>query len=298
MAINCSAIPETLLESELFGHVRGAFTGAIRDKPGLFEVAASGTLFLDEVGEIPATLHAKLLRALQEGEIRRVGGERAIKVRPRIIAATNRDLRSRVADGGFREDLYFRLAGFIIGLPPLRERPEDIPPLVHEFLRRANERLKKSVKTIAPQAMTALVHYEWPGNVRELENAIERAVILARTNVLEAEHLPEEITHRADHVAVMYAGQIVESAPTERLFAAPAHPYTQGLFASIPKLTGARGRLTPIPGVVPPPDAWPAGCRFAPRCAFRFDRSDEPPPLLPAGPDHLSRCWLQAEDAR
>ncbi len=193
VSVNCAALTETLLESELFGHVRGAFTGAVRDKPGLFEVAADGTLFLDEVGEIAPTLQAKLLRALQEGEIRRVGGERAIKVRPRIIAATNRNLRSRVADGAFREDLYFRLAAFVISLPPLRDRPEDVPALVHEFLRRSSDRLNKNVKTITPQAMTALVHYGWPGNVRELEHAIERAVILARTTALEPEDLPAEI---------------------------------------------------------------------------------------------------------
>ena len=197
VSVNCAALTETLLESELFGHVRGAFTGAVRDKPGLFEVAADGTLFLDEVGEIAPTLQAKLLRALQEGEIRRVGGERTIKVRPRIIAATNRDLRSRVADGAFREDLYFRLAAFVISLPPLRDRPEDLPALVHEFLRRSNERLKKNVKTITPQAMTALVHYGWPGNVRELEHAVERAVILARTTALKPEDLPHEIASEA-----------------------------------------------------------------------------------------------------
>ena len=193
VSVNCAALTETLLESELFGHVRGAFTGAVRDKPGLFEVATAGTLFLDEVGEIAPTLQAKLLRALQEGEIRRVGGERAIKVRPRIIAATNRDLRSRVTEGAFREDLYFRLAAFVISLPPLRDRPEDVPALVHEFLRRSNERLKKSVKTITPRAMTALVNYGWPGNVRELEHAIERVVILARTAALRIEDLPNEI---------------------------------------------------------------------------------------------------------
>lgn len=193
VSVNCAALTETLLESELFGHVRGAFTGAVRDKPGLFEVAADGTLFLDEIGEIAPTLQAKLLRALQEGEIRRVGGERSIRVRPRIIAATNRDLRVRVADGAFREDLYFRLAAFVISLPPLRDRPEDVPALVHEFLGRSNERLKKSVKSITPQAMTALVSYGWPGNVRELEHAVERAVILARTAALRLEDLPDEV---------------------------------------------------------------------------------------------------------
>ncbi len=193
VSVNCAALTETLLESELFGHVRGAFTGAVRDKPGLFEVANHGTLFLDEVGEIAPALQAKLLRAIQEGEIRRVGGERTLKARPRIIAATNRDLRAAIAEGRFREDLYFRLGGFVIVLPPLRERREDIPPLVHEFVRHAGERLQKDGVGISPAAMTALLNYEWPGNVRELEHAIERGVILARGKTLGAEDLPPEI---------------------------------------------------------------------------------------------------------
>jgi transcriptional regulator with PAS, ATPase and Fis domain len=193
VSVNCAALTETLLESELFGHVRGAFTGAVRDKPGLFEVANHGTLFLDEAVEMAPTLQAKLLRALQEGEIRRVGGERTIKARPRIIAATNRDPRAAVAAGQLREDLYFRLGAFVISLPPLRDRREDIPPLVHEFLQAAKERLKKNVASVSPQAMTVLLNYAWPGNVRELEHAIERAVILARTPSLGVRDLPPEI---------------------------------------------------------------------------------------------------------
>ena len=198
VSVNCAALPETLLESELFGHVRGAFTGAVRDKPGLFEVANHGTLFLDEVGEIAPALQAKLLRAIQEGEIRRVGGERTLKARPRIIAATNRDLRTAVGEGRFREDLYFRLGGFVIVLPPLRDRREDIPALVHEFVRHAAERLQKAVAGISPAAMTALLNYGWPGNVRELEHAIERAVILARGRTLGLEDLPPEIVEARD----------------------------------------------------------------------------------------------------
>ncbi|MBP1636466.1 MAG: sigma-54-dependent Fis family transcriptional regulator, partial [Acidobacteria bacterium] len=193
VSVNCAALTETLLESELFGHVRGAFTGAVRDKPGLFEVANHGTLFLDEVGDIAPALQAKLLRALQEGEIRRVGGERTLKARPRIIAASNRDLRGAVAEGRFREDLYFRLGGFVISVPPLRERREDIPPLVHEFVRAAGERLQKEVAGVSPAAMTALLNYQWPGNVRELEHAIERGVILARGKTLGVEDLPPEV---------------------------------------------------------------------------------------------------------
>ena len=195
VSINCAALTETLLESELFGHVRGAFTGAVRDKAGLFEVAGSGTIFLDEVGEIAPTIQAKLLRALQEREIRRVGGERSVTVRARVVAATNRDLRAAVAAGAFREDLYFRLGAFVITVPPLRERREDIPPLVHHFLVRAATRLKKTVSAVSAEAMAALMYYQWPGNVRELEHAVERAVILADGRSLKARDLPPEITH-------------------------------------------------------------------------------------------------------
>jgi len=193
VSINCAALTETLLESELFGHVRGAFTGAVRDKPGLFEIASAGTLFLDEIGEMALSLQAKLLRALQEGEIRRVGGERSIKVTPLVVAATNRDLRAAVAAGTFREDLYFRLGAFVITVPPLRERRESIPPLAHEFLVRAATQFNKDVRVIAPEAMTRLVEYRWPGNVRELEHAIERAVILAPDHVISVQELPPEI---------------------------------------------------------------------------------------------------------
>ena len=195
VSINCAALTETLLESELFGHVRGAFTGAVRDKAGLFEVAGSGTIFLDEVGEIAPTIQAKLLRALQEREIRRVGGERSVTVRARVVAATNRDLRAAVAAGAFREDLYFRLGAFVITVPPLRERREDIPPLVHHFLVRAATRLKKTVSAVSAEAMAALMYYQWPGNVRELEHAVERAVILADGRSLKARDLPPEIAH-------------------------------------------------------------------------------------------------------
>ena len=196
VSINCAALTETLLESELFGHVRGAFTGASRDKAGLFEVAGAGTIFLDEIGEVAATVQAKLLRALQEREIRRVGAERTIKVNARVVAATNRDLKDAVAKGTFREDLYFRLAAFIITVPPLRARREDIPPLVHEFVRRSAARLKKEIKTVSAEAMTALINYEWPGNVRELEHAIERAAILAHGSTITLRELPPEVSQR------------------------------------------------------------------------------------------------------
>jgi DNA-binding NtrC family response regulator len=196
VSINCAALTETLLESELFGHVRGAFTGAVRDKAGLFEVAANGTLFLDEIGEVAPTVQAKLLRALQEREIRRVGAERTIKVNARVVAATNRDLRAAVDAGTFREDLYFRLGAFVITVPPLRERREDIPALVHDFVRRAAARVKKDVETVSAEAMTALMNYRWPGNVRELEHAIERAVIVARGTSIRMRELPPEVSQK------------------------------------------------------------------------------------------------------
>ena len=197
VSINCAALTETLLESELFGHVRGAFTGAVRDKAGLFEVAANGTLFLDEIGEVAPTVQAKLLRALQEREIRRVGAERTIKVNARVVAATNRDLRAAVDAGTFREDLYFRLGAFVITVPPLRERREDIPALVHDFVRRAAARVKKDVETVSAEAMTALMNYSWPGNVRELEHAIERAVIVARGTSIRTRELPPEVSQKS-----------------------------------------------------------------------------------------------------
>jgi DNA-binding NtrC family response regulator len=197
VSINCAALTETLLESELFGHVRGAFTGAVRDKAGLFEVAGSGTMFLDEIGEIAPTVQAKLLRALQEREIRRVGAERSIKVHARVVAATNRDLRKAVDAGTFREDLYFRLGAFVISVPPLRDRREDIPPLVHNFLVRAASRMKKDVSSVSADAMTALMNHRWPGNVRELEHAVERAVILANHPNIRVRDLPPEVTQKS-----------------------------------------------------------------------------------------------------
>jgi DNA-binding NtrC family response regulator len=197
VSINCAALTETLLESELFGHVRGAFTGAVREKAGLFEVAGSGTLFLDEIGEVAPTVQAKLLRALQEREIRRVGAERTMKVNARVVAATNRDLRAAVEAGTFREDLYFRLGAFVITVPPLRDRREDIPALVHDFVRRAAARVQKDVENVSSDAMTALMNYRWPGNVRELEHAIERAVIVARGTSIRLRELPPEVSQKS-----------------------------------------------------------------------------------------------------
>jgi two-component system response regulator AtoC len=188
VAVNCASIPESLIESELFGHVKGAFTGADKDKKGLFEVAEGGTLFLDEIGDIPLALQPKLLRVLQEGEIRPVGGAAATTIEVRVIAATSKDLESGMAAGQFREDLFYRLNVVPIKLPPLRERPEDIPQLCQYFINRFNENLGSRIKNISSTAMAALVQHAWPGNIRELENAIERAIVLSDGSTLEIEH--------------------------------------------------------------------------------------------------------------
>jgi two-component system response regulator PilR (NtrC family) len=190
VAVNCGAIPENLLESELFGHVKGAFTGAVQNKSGLFEVAEGGTLFLDEVGELPQSLQVKLLRAIQEKKIRRVGGTGDREVNLRILSATNRRLEEEVAAGRFREDLYYRLNVIEILVPSLRERMEDLPLLVHHFVERYAEELGKPVRGFGDEAMRVLFAYPFPGNVRELENVVERAVALSRSDVIEVDALP------------------------------------------------------------------------------------------------------------
>ncbi|MCB9377778.1 MAG: sigma-54-dependent Fis family transcriptional regulator [Holophagales bacterium] len=193
VAINCGAVPETLLESELFGHARGAFTGATQDRPGLFEAAHGGTLFLDEIGEVPPSMQVKLLRALQEREVRRVGENRSRKVDARVVAATNRDLAAEVHAARFRQDLYYRLRVVEIRVPPLRERRDDVLPLARAFLVDAVGRLGRKVSGFTPAAAQQLVRYDWPGNVRELENAVERAVVLARDGQIDVADLPEEV---------------------------------------------------------------------------------------------------------
>jgi DNA-binding NtrC family response regulator len=192
VAVNCAALPETLLESELFGHEKGAFTSAVGQRKGRFEMANGGTLFLDEVGDIPATMQAKLLRVLQERQFERVGGTQPIKVDVRVIAATNRSLRQLVAAGKFREDLYYRLNVVKIDLPALRERTEDIPLLATHFAKKY-ARPDESPRQIAPECMEVLLHYAWPGNIRQLENAIERACVTSHGTLLRAESLPPEV---------------------------------------------------------------------------------------------------------
>jgi two-component system response regulator AtoC len=193
VAVNCAAIPEALLESELFGHMRGAFTGAVGDRRGLFEEASGGTLLLDEIGELPAALQAKLLRALQDGEIRRVGDRGVRRVDARVIAATARDLEAEAAAGRFRQDLFYRLNVIAIKLPPLVERPEDVRPLVTTLLARHCARLGTPVPEVEPAAMRALLDYDWPGNARELSNALERAMVLVQGGRIRREDLPPSV---------------------------------------------------------------------------------------------------------
>jgi formate hydrogenlyase transcriptional activator len=203
--VNCAAIPSGLLESELFGHEKGAFTGAIMRKPGRFEVADKGTLFLDEVGDIPLELQSKLLRVLQEREFERLGSTRTQQVDVRVIAATHRDLRKMVEEGSFRRDLYYRLHVFPLTVPALRDRRDDVPLIVRHFVEKYAERMNRSIETIPARTMETLVHYSWPGNVRELQNFIERAVILSPGNTLHAplEELTLESTHNQSTLSTL-----------------------------------------------------------------------------------------------
>jgi transcriptional regulator with PAS, ATPase and Fis domain len=190
VTVNCTALTPSLMESELFGHKRGAFTGAVADKAGLVEKADGGTIFLDEIGDMPPEMQAKLLRVLQAGEIKAVGDSVTRKVRVRVIAATNRDLERAMEAGEFRADLFYRFNTFTITLPPLRDRAEDIPVLAYHFLRKAEAKVNKKVDRFSPEALDLLSRYPWPGNLRELENVIERSVVLASTREVGLAHLP------------------------------------------------------------------------------------------------------------
>lgn len=196
LTVNCSALPENLLESELFGYMKGAFTNALMDKKGLFEEARGGTCFLDEIGDLPLSLQAKLLRVLQTNEIRRVGGAHNIPVDIRFLAATNKDLAAMVKAGQFREDLFYRLHVVTITLPPLREHPEDIALLAEHFFKKALKKTKKDVQSISKEAMDSLKNYDWPGNIRQLENVIERGVALTNNKVLLEADIPDDITRK------------------------------------------------------------------------------------------------------
>ena len=210
IALNCAGLPETLLESELFGHVKGSFTGAYRDKAGKFELADRGTVFLDEIGEMTLRMQGLLLRFLENGELQKVGSDRATstKVNVRIIAATNRDLRSLISDGKFREDLYFRLNVIHLIVPPLRDRRADIPVLVEHFLTLLTKQTGQADKTMAPAALNALVDYNWPGNVRELENMVERIIVRTPNDIVTLDDLPPEI--------VAHKGVSLRQAPERR----------------------------------------------------------------------------------
>ena len=197
VAINCAALTETLLESELFGHEKGAFTGAVAQKRGKLEAADRGTVFLDEVGELPLAVQTKLLRVLQEREFERVGSTRPIRVDVRLVAATNRDLDSAIAENTFRNDLYYRLNVVSLTVPPLRERRDDIPLLARYFVAKHGKRAGRRVEGLSPDALASMEAYYWPGNVRELENAIERAVVLGSTDLIVPEDLPEAILEAA-----------------------------------------------------------------------------------------------------
>lgn len=190
VVVNCAALPEALLESELFGHERGAFTGATGRKEGRFLLAHRGTLFLDEIGELPAAIQAKILRVLQTREFEPLGGNRTVKADVRIIAATNRELEAMVREGNFREDLFYRLNVFPITLPPLRDRQDDLLRLAEFFLKRFREKYQRPVRSLAPEVVQAFRHYPWPGNIRELENVIERGVIMCQTETLNLQELP------------------------------------------------------------------------------------------------------------
>jgi two-component system response regulator AtoC len=216
--VNCGAIPEPLLESELFGHVKGAFTDASRDKKGLFEEADGGTLFLDEIGDLPVQLQVKLLRVLQESEIRRVGDNRARKIDVRIVAASHRNLDDLVREGRFREDLFYRLNVLPVRLPSLRDRREDIPLLVDHFVSRYAQAMNIDARGVSPQAMALLTEYDWPGNVRELENVIERGLVLTESPILGVEVLPDHIARRASQVrAIIDSDEISIKRASETL---------------------------------------------------------------------------------
>ncbi len=203
IAVNCAALPETLLESELFGHEKGAFTGAVRPRRGAFELAHGGTIFLDEIGELPPHMQVKLLRVLQEYEVRPVGSEKSMWVDIRVIAATNRNIEQSIKEGTFRQDLYYRLSVFTLSIPPLRERREDIPLIARNYLADFCKKLNKKVDRISEGALKALMQYEWPGNVRELINVIERAVILCQGDTITSEDLPEGICQHVGKQSVI-----------------------------------------------------------------------------------------------
>jgi two-component system, NtrC family, response regulator AtoC len=228
VAVECASLAESLLESELFGHIRGAFTGAVETKKGLFEIADGGTIFLDEIAEISQALQAKLLRVLQEHEIRRVGGTEPIPLDVRVIAATNKDLESLVKAGRFREDLFYRLNVVTVYLPPLRQRQEDVPLLANHFLRKYSEANHKLITHITPEAMELLCSYDWPGNVREIEHGIERAVTLTMNNCLLPEDLPPKLQRQVSRPRLADSQPLLSLAELEKQHIQTVMRATQG----------------------------------------------------------------------
>jgi DNA-binding NtrC family response regulator len=250
VAINCAAIPETLLESELFGHEKGAFTGAVARKPGKFELAHRGTLFLDEIGDLPLGLQAKILRALEEKRFERLGGTSSLQVDVRLVAATNRGLKAQVAQRRFREDLFFRLSVFPITVPPLRERRQDIPTLARYFVERFCREMKKKTLVLSPQAVEALQNYPWPGNVRELQNCIERAVILTEGDTIHPRHLnlslvrAEEPSETSPWSQIDLSGTLAEA--TRRI---GAEAEARKIRAALAEVGDDKGRASEILGI-------------------------------------------------
>ncbi|MFQ5600838.1 MAG: sigma-54-dependent transcriptional regulator [Candidatus Krumholzibacteriia bacterium] len=239
--VNCAAIPDSLMESEIFGYEKGAFTGAVKSKKGRFELADGGTIFLDEIGDMSASTQMKVLRVLQEGEFDRVGGTRTHRVDVRVIAATNVDLERAVQERRFREDLYYRLRVIQVRLPPLRERKEDIPLLVDHFMRKYAKKDSKHIGGIEPAALAALVDYSWPGNVRELENAVERAVVLVRGDKLSTTELPPEVLNRAPENRITFTlGTSLDEI--ERRMIAETLRYTDGDKTKAARLLGITAR--------------------------------------------------------
>jgi transcriptional regulator with GAF, ATPase, and Fis domain len=238
VAINCAAIPESLLESDLFGHERGAFTGAASQKKGRFEVAEGGVVFLDEIGELAPTLQVKLLRVLQEREFERVGGTHPIKLDIRLIAATNRDLQEAVRNGRFRQDLYYRLAVLTLTMPTLRERREDIPMLARHFVQKYAKRCKVKPRPISREALACLVQYDWPGNVRELENAIERALVLGSSDMILPEDLPESLLERTPPPEMTEAKYHAAIKELKKQLILDAVERTQGSYADAARILG------------------------------------------------------------
>jgi len=265
VALNCGAIPPTLIESELFGYERGAFTGADQRRLGNFELAHGGTLFLDEIGELPIEMQGKFLRVLEERKVRRIGGKSEVEIDVRVICATNRDLKEEIKKGRFREDLYFRLHVFTIHLPPLKERREDVPLLVHHFIEKFNGETGKHVQGLSPGAMDVLQNYAWPGNIRELRNTVERAMILTDGETIDEEHLPPDMRPTRPEAATLRVPLGIQLREVEKEY----------ILASLQKNGGNKARTAEILGISEK-TLYNKLNRYA---ALARDRAGDPPPV-------------------